>query len=200
MLKMKYPIILASQSPVRRQLLERAGLIFTVKPSSVDEDALKPAIEHLSIPDQALFLSHEKAKDISAKHPGALVLAADQIGEFQGQPLFKPGNAERNFEILKKLQNQSHHQHTAVCLYHQSKCSWEHVETTTLHMRALSDEHIRAYVAADTPFNACGGYRFEGLGKHLYRSVEGDVDSILGLPMLKILNTLQDQKLLIMDK
>ncbi len=185
-------IILASESPLRKQLLQSAGLEFEVMASPYDEDAHKDTVKHLSVPEQALYLAKGKARVVSEQYPDCLVIAADQIGEFNSQPLFKPKSKEMNVDMLMQMQGQSHQQHCAACFYIDGKPFQTFVDSVTLHMRTLVYDQVSAYVAADLPLHCCGGYRYEGIGKYLFSRVEGNYESILGLPLLAMINALQD--------
>lgn len=190
------PIILASTSPLRRELLQSAGMSFDVEPSPFDEEAHKTDIAHLPIPQQALFLSAGKAQAVSALYPDHLVIAADQIGEFEGRPLFKPHTRERAIAMLMAMQSNTHYQHCAATVYADGVKLTEFIDTVAMSMRVLSASEIAAYIDMDKPLDCCGSYRYEGLGKFLFSYVDGSYESVLGLPLLKLLNYLQDSDVL----
>ena len=152
MLVLRLPFIVASQSPVRQRLLKEAGVKYDVVPSQFNEESAKASIAHLPIPEQALYLAHEKAKEVSGRYPEAVVLGADQMGEFQGEPLFKPRDESEAIAMLQRLSGHAHLQHTAACLYQGPRCVWSTVQTARLSMRALTKAHILAYIQADLPF------------------------------------------------
>ncbi len=187
-------IILASTSPLRRQLLESAGLRFEVIASPYDEELHKNDVVDLPIPKQALYLAEGKAKVVSERYPDHLVIAADQIGEFNAQPLFKPHTRDNAIESLLAMQGQVHYQHCAACIYQQGEKCVGYVDSIAMTMRHLTRDEIAAYIDMDEPFNCCGGYQYEGLGKYLFAAVDGCYESILGLPLLSVLNYLQDIK------
>lgn len=185
-------IILASTSPLRRQLLQSAGLDFEVMASPYDEEAHKHDLEHRPIPERALYLAHGKAEAVSQLHPQAVVIAADQIGEFNGQALFKPHDRDTAIATLFDMQGQVHYQHCAACIYQHGELLVEFVDSIAMTMRAMTQAQVAAYIDIDQPLACCGGYQYEGLGKYLFANVDGCYESILGLPLLDVLNYLQD--------
>ncbi len=185
-------IILASVSPLRRELLESAGLRFEVMASPYDEDAHKSDVADLPIPEQALYLAEGKAKAVSERYPDQLVIAADQIGEFDGTPLFKPHNVEAAVNMLWSMQGKTHYQHCAACIYQQGDKCVSYIDSIAMTMRDLTRADIEAYVEIDQPLSCCGSYRYEGIGKYLFAKIDGCYESILGLPLLSVLNFLQD--------
>lgn len=191
--RLSAPFILASASPVRHKMLLNVKIPHKVIHSSIDEEQEKIHISHFPIPEQAKKLSLLKGQEVSAKYPKALVLSADQIGEFRNQPLFKPGSPEENIKILTQMSGSIHQQHTAASLFYQGKLVQNFFESVSLTMRSLTAAEIQTYVEFAKPWNCCGGYRFEQLGKHLFSFIKGSEDSILGLPILQILNFLHER-------
>lgn len=187
------PLILASASPMRHKMLQAIQLPHQVIASPVDENQEKTRLMHLTIAEQAQMLAQLKGQAVSIQHPHALVLAADQIGEYSGEPLFKPLTREKNIGLLEMLSGQDHRQHTAACLLMDGKPLGQFYESVTLTMRTLSLPEIIAYVDIEKPWDCCGGYRFEGLGKHLFTHVDGNADSVLGLQLLPILTFLYEK-------
>ncbi len=177
------PLILASQSKVRKAMLEDVALSFTVLPSPYDEDAHKEALSTLPPAHQAATLAAGKAEAVSRLHRDAYVIGADQICAHDGQIFGKPATIERAILTLQQLQNTTHHQHSAACVFHQGKQVWAEVETVTLTMRPLDDTAIREYVKRDQPLVACGAYRYEANGHTLFSHVDGSAAAIKGLPL-----------------
>lgn len=192
-------IILASSSAWRRQLLDSAGLKFEVIASPYDEEAHKSDVTHLSIDKQAMYLAEGKALAVSEHYPDHLVIAADQIAEFDGQPVFKPGNRQNNIDQLYRMQGHTHYQHCAACVYQHATKSVGYIDSVAMTMRPLTYDQVSAYVDMDKPYGCCGGYQYEGLGKYLFHRVDGCYESVLGLPLLTILNYLQDIKAITLE-
>jgi septum formation protein len=193
-IKQHKQIILASSSIARRNLLKSVGLEFDIIPSPFDEDAEKKNIEHLPIPEQAMFLAQGKAYAVSIQHPDALVIGGDQMGEYDHLSLGKPLTHENTIEQLETMQGDIHYQHTAACIYHNAELLSEFSESIALKMRSLSHDEIAYYVDVEKPYNCCGGYMFEGLGRHLFEYVSGSADGIMGLPLQDMLAFLYREK------
>lgn len=184
------PIILASSSVVRQQMLKQVGLTFQVMPSGFDETALKAQMKDLPVIDQALALAREKALAVSRQHPESLTIGADQICALDSEVLSKPGSYENAHAHLRKLSGNTHTQNNGMVIAKGEAILFEHQSTATLTLRDLTDAEIKAYVAGDEPLHACGAYKFESLGRHLFAKVEGDHDVIKGLPLTALLNEL----------
>lgn len=184
------PLILASESPARRLLLEQSGVPFTMQGSPFDEEGAKEQIAHLAVAEQSRFLAHGKAKAVSADRPGHLVLAADQIASFHDQAIFKPITESNNIDLLCTLSGQVHAQHSSACLYLNGECVQDFYECIQMHMHALTRAAYTAYVKADQPMRCCAGYRFEGKGRLLFAKIEGSTEGVMGLPLMPILSYL----------
>lgn len=185
-------LILASGSAARREMLRRAGLAFTAQPAGVDEAALKRGFT--GPPDAlAQSLAEAKARAVSAAHPAALVLGADQILVCNGTVFDKPADLATAAAQLRRLSGQVHQLVTAACVVQGGAVAWSHVEQATLEMRALSEDFIARYLAAEgeAVLGCVGAYRLEGLGAQLFHRVEGDYFTILGLSLLPLLGFLR---------
>ena len=192
-------IILASTSSARRQILENAGLSFDAMASMVDEEALKFALEqeNLSPRDLADALAEAKALKISAKHPTALVLGADQVLAIDdGQLLSKAESPEQAREQLKMLSGKSHRLFSALVAAAAGIPVWRHVGVVRLLVRPLSDEFIDEYVDRnwDQIRYCVGCYQIEGEGAQLFTKIEGDHFDIMGMPLLPLLAFLRERK------
>ena len=181
------PIILASGSTIRQQMLKAVGLTFSVVPSGVEEDTIKAAMKDAPIAELAAALARAKTLAVSSQHPDAYTIGADQICEHHGAILSKPGSYDRAEAQLATLSGSTHTQHCAVSVARGGEILWQFHDTATLTMRALSAPDIHAYVAADAPLSSCGAYKFEGLGRHLFARVEGDHDVVQGLALVPLL-------------
>jgi len=185
-------IILASGSASRRAILTGAGIPFTVMRPNVDEDALKPTFGSLSPANLALELARAKALSIEA--PGAIVIGADQVMEFDGTRYDKPKTREELRARLVQMAGQPHHLRGGVVLVHDGQVLAEIKETSTLSMRPLSEDEIDAYMATindDIALGTVGGYGLEAEGARLFSKVEGDFFAILGLPLFPVMDVLR---------
>ena len=191
---MNEPIILASGSAIRREMLSRAGLNFDVEPGRVDEDAVKAALlaEEAKPRDIADALAELKARKISEKRPGRLVIGCDQVLVFQGQLLSKPKNPDDAMEQLTSMSGNRHMLLSAAVICEDGKPIWRHVGTVRLHMRTLSQDFIADYVSRnwDEIRHTVGCYQLEAEGVRLFTRIEGDHFNVLGLPLLELLSYL----------
>ena len=188
----KIPIILASGSKSRKQMLDEAGIIFEIKVSSTDEESIKNEIASLPFSDQVIHLAKVKAVSISKENPNAIVIGGDQMCALGDRLLNKPGSKERAIESLKILSNQKHHQHSGVCIYKNNECIWEYSETVELQMHNLSEAEIINYVEMENPIHAAGAYKFESLGCNLFSFVDGSSYTVRGMPLIPLLNALRE--------
>lgn len=190
------PVILASTSSSRRMLLEGAGVSFTAQSSGVDEDAAKAGLlaEGAGPKHVAEVLAGLKAMAVSQRAPG-LVIGADQTLELEGQLVDKAADLDEARGRLKAMRGRKHHLHSAVVVASGGRPVWETVQTATLHVRDFSDAFLDAYLgqAGDKVLGSVGCYQLEGLGVQLFDRIEGDYFTILGLPLLGLLDFLRDQ-------
>ena len=193
------PLILASGSAARRALLEAAGLRFTAQPSSVLESHVKHVMQSDGATPEQVALALAKAKAEAITAPGAMVIGADQILVCNGEWFDKPGELDAVMEHLLRLRGHTHTLVTAVCCWQDGKVLWKDCAHNELPMRPFSNAFLEAYLPQDG--EACcdcvGGYRFEGLGVHLFAKVTGEHAAILGLPMLSLLAFLRQSGVLI---
>lgn len=196
-----HPLILASQSSTRALLLQNAGVVVEPVPARVDETSVKQALlgEGHVPADVADALAELKATKISAKHPGRLVLGADQVLECGGQLYDKPTSHEDLRSQLKSLSAKRHQLISAAVVAENGKPVFRARQSVTLHVRPLSDDFIDAYVA-EAPagvMHCVGGYQLEGIGAQLFYRIEGDYFTVLGLPLLDVLGFLRERGFLI---
>ncbi|MGE8128678.1 Maf family protein [Methylobacterium sp. D53M] len=191
------PLLLASTSPTRRLLLESAALPVETAAPDVDERALEAASAGLSPPDLALHLARAKAESVAARHPGRIVLGADQVLDLDGTVFHKPADGASARAQLARLSGRTHALHSAVVLAGVVEDAF--VETARLTLRPLDERAIAAYVdcaGAERVRASVGGYQLEGPGIHLFESVAGDHSTVLGLPLLPLLARLRAAGLL----
>lgn len=183
------PLILASTSPYRRELLERLRVPFACEKPGVDESIAKQALrEPLAI---VTTLARQKAQAVATRHPHAIVVGSDQAATLDGAILDKPGTAANAVAQLLRLQGRAHQLLTAVAIAHPGGLV-EFVDTTTLTMRALTPAAIERYVAAEQPLDCAGSYKIESLGIALFERIESaDQTAIQGLPLLALCRALR---------
>jgi len=187
-------LILASTSPVRKTLLENAGVPVEAVPAMVDEDTIRQALlaEGADARDIADALAEAKARKVSLKNPGALVLGADQTLGAGKEVLSKSPDRDAAHAMLRHLRGQRHQLFSAAVFYRDGKPVWRHVGMVRLQMRAFSDAYLDAYLDRNWPAvaGAVGAYHLEGEGIRLFSRVEGDYFTVLGLPLVEILSYL----------
>lgn len=187
------PLILASRSAGRRQVLAQAGLPFESRPAEVDERAIEKALGDVGADAVAAALARAKALAISAEAPGRLVIGADQVASCGDRLFGKPETLEKAAELLRFLSGRRHRLHSAIALARDGALVHETVAHADLDMRPLSETFIAAYLAAmgETALTTAGAYQVEGLGAHLFENVAGDHWTIMGLPLLPLIDALR---------
>jgi septum formation protein len=184
------PIILASGSINRQQLLKDVGLEFDIQLSHVDEDAIKAVFEGDDWEALALQLAEQKAMVVTKDNTNHTIIAADQLCVLNHRIYDKPLTHERAVHQLSQLNGHTHQLLTAVCLAQDGQVIWRHVEPINLTMRPLTQEAIEHYVSTAKPLNSCGSYHYESMGQWLFESVSGQESTIVGLSMMALLNAL----------
>jgi septum formation protein len=192
------PLILASQSPARQALLANAGIAFEAIAADVDERALQQGSGLSSPGEIAVLLAREKAAAVSARHPGRIVVGADQTLALGGRLFGKPASRPQAAEQLQALAGHTHELHSAVAVARDGEILFKDLSVARMTMRPLDDKAISAYLdaAGEAVTASVGAYQFEGLGVHLFARIEGDHFTILGLPLLPLLEFLRSQRLL----
>lgn len=187
-------LILASGSEARQAMLTAAGLSFETIKAQIDEQAIKTSLAAESYaPDEiADSIADAKAKKVSSKCPDALVLASDQVLSFEGKLLSKPSCQEDLIEQLKLLRGETHHLYSAAVIYRDGRPEWRHTGHCRMTMTGFSDEFLSSYVKRnfETVKFCVGGYEIENEGIRLFSRIQGDHFSIMGMPLLEILNHL----------
>ena len=191
-------IILASKSGVRKEILNKNGIDCEVLPSNINEDEVKKSL--ISTGANPLLISKNlaelKSNKISSKSPDQIVLGADSVIDLEGELISKPTSREEALQILQKLNGKKHQLISSVCISKNGSMIWNHTDAATLTMKKLNLDQIKSYLKKvdDIKLYAYGVYQIEDGGKNLFSKIEGDEDTIMGLPVKKIkeyLNNLQ---------
>lgn len=187
-------IVLASTSSTRQSMLRGAGLSFAPASPAVDEKAMLAESPHWSPRDAALNLAEAKAVDVSHRHGDAFVIGADQVLALGGRIYGKPKDRAHCREQLSELRGRSHELVSAVALARNGQVIWTHDDTAVLTMRSFTDPFLEAYLDAigDDCTTSVGGYKIEGRGVQLFQSISGDHFTILGLPLVPLLQRLRE--------
>tara|TARA_B100001121_G_scaffold303095_1_gene316589 strand:+ start:838 stop:1428 length:591 start_codon:yes stop_codon:yes gene_type:complete len=183
-------IILASKSKVRKEILDKNGIKSIVEPSNVDEDIVKLSLVKEQATPEIISknLAELKANKISVKKNDEIVLGADSVIDLNGELISKPDNREEAFEILKKLNGNTHYLISSVCISKNGTMIWNYTDKAILAMKNFSDDELKAYLSKipDEALYAYNVYQIEGEGRNLFESISGDEDTIMGLPIKKI--------------
>tara|TARA_Y100000591_G_scaffold284465_1_gene266160 strand:+ start:16 stop:600 length:585 start_codon:yes stop_codon:yes gene_type:complete len=183
-------IILASKSKVRKEILDKNNIKSTVEPSNVDEDIVKLSLLKQQASPELISknLAELKANKVSLKKTDEIVLGADSVIDLNGELISKPETREEAMEILKKLNGKSHILISSVCISKNGSMIWNHTDKAELSMKNFSDEELENYLTKipDETLYAYNVYQIEGEGRNLFSSINGDEDTIMGLPVRKI--------------
>ena len=183
-------IILASKSKVRKKILEENGISCEIKPANIDEDLIKESLlKEGATPDIiSKNLAELKANKISQKLNGEMVLGADSIIDLDGAIISKPSNRGEALEILQKLNGKKHYLISSVCISKNGSMIWNYTDKAALTMKKMSLEELKIYLEKikDEALYAYNVYQIEGEGRKLFSKIEGEEDTIMGLPVKKI--------------
>jgi len=186
-----YNLILASKSKVRKEILNKNNIDCKVEPSNVDEEFVKNGLlsEGASPEIISKNLAELKANKVSQKKEGEMVLGADSVIDLEGELISKPKNRDEAMNILKKLNGKKHHLISSACISKNGSMVWNHTDKASLTMKKISDEEIKEYLSkiTDEALYAYNVYQIEGEGRTLFSSIEGDENTIMGLPVKKII-------------
>jgi len=188
--KMFEEIILASKSLVRKKILEENGIKCIIEPSNIDEDLIKESLlkENANPKLISKNLAELKANKVSQKKNGNLVLGADSIINLKEKIISKPSNRDEALAILQKLNGQKHQLISSVCISKNGSMIWNYTDIAVLTMKQMNNEELKSYLAKikDKELYAYNVYQIEGEGKSLFSNIEGDENTIMGLPIKQI--------------
>ena len=183
-------LILASKSKVRKEILNKNNISCIVEPSNVDEDLVKESLLNEGATPEIISknLAELKANKISQKKNGEIVLGADSVIDLEGQIISKPIDRKEALDILKKLNGKKHYLISSVCISKNGSMIWNYTDKAALTMKKMSDEELKKYLDKinDESLYAYNVYQIEGEGRSLFSKIEGDEDTIMGLPVKKI--------------
>ena len=183
-------IVLASKSEVRKEILDKNNIKCVVEPSNVDEEPVKKSLlkEQASSEIISKNLAELKANKVSKKKNDEIVLGADSVIDLEGELISKPESREEAMEILKKLNGKSHFLISSVCISKNGSMIWNYTDKAKLTMKNFTDDELKNYLSkiSDETLYAYNVYQIEGEGRSLFASIEGDEDTIMGLPVKKI--------------
>ena len=191
-------IILASKSKVRKEILDKNNILNDVEPSNVDEEIIKQSLikEKASPEIISKNLAELKANKVSEKKKESLVLGADSVIDLDGELISKPENRSEALEILKKLNGKKHNLISSVCISVNGSMIWNYTDKAILTMKEISEENLEKYLSkiSDEALYAYNVYQIEGEGKNLFSDIQGDQNTIMGLPIQKIKEYLNNYK------
>ena len=191
-------IILASKSKVREEILKKNGIQCTVTPSNIDEDPVKESLLNEGASPEIISknLAELKANKVSQKNYNVLVLGADSVIDLNGELISKPENRIEAFNILKKLNGKKHSLISSVCISKNGSMTWNYTDKAYLTMKNFSDKQLREYLEkiTDEALYAYNVYQIEGEGRNLFISIDGDENTIMGLPIIDIKKYLSNYK------
>ena len=191
-------IILASKSKVRKKILDENNILNEVKPSNVDEDIVKLSLLKEKATPEIISknLAELKANKVSNKYVDDLVLGADSVIDLEGELISKPNDRNEALEILKKLNGKKHHLISSVCISKNGSMVWNHTDKALLTMKKMTEEELKEYLLkiSDEALYAYNVYQIEGEGRDLFSSIDGNENTIMGLPIEKIKKYLDNYK------
>ena len=191
-------LILASKSKVRKEILEKNKITVSIQPSTVDEDPIKQSLLKEKATPEIISknLAEIKATKVSFKNFDALVLGADSVIDLNGELISKPKNRDEALVILKKLNGKKHNLVSSACISKNGSMIWNYTDKATLTMKKFSENDLKNYLAklSDEALYSYNVYQIEGEGRKLFLKIEGDKDTIMGLPIKRIKEYLDNYK------
>ncbi len=185
-----HDVILASKSKVRKEILDKNNIKSIVEPSNVDEDMVKESLLNEGSSPEIISknLAELKANKVSQKKNDKIVIGADSVIDLEGEIISKPINREEALNILKKLNGKKHYLISSVCISKNGSMLWNYTDKAALTMKKMSDKELKEYLKkiSDEALFAYNVYQIEGEGRTLFSSIDGDEDTIMGLPVKKI--------------
>ena len=193
-----FKIILASKSKVRKKILDENNILSEVKPSNVDEDVIKESLlKEKALPEIiSKNLAEIKANKVSINNNSYLVLGADSVIDLDGEIISKPNSRDEALIILKKLNGRKHYLISSVCISLNGSMIWNYTDKASLTMKKMREEELMSYLAkvSDEALYSYNVYQIEGEGRKLFSNIEGDKNTIMGLPIDKIKQYLENHK------
>ena len=190
-------IILASKSKVRKEILEKNDITCDVHPSNVDEDVVKASLERQNASPEIVSknLAELKSNKISSKFPDSYVIGADSVIDLKGKVVSKPENRDEAFKILKSLNGETHHLISSVCISRKGSMIWNYTDKAALTMKKMEDSELKEYLSKinDEALYSYNVYQIEGLGRSLFSKIEGNENTIMGIPVERIKEYLNQQ-------
>ena len=191
-------LILASKSKVRKDILEKNNIVCVVEPSNVDEDMVKESLLNEKASPEIISknLAELKANKVSSKNYEQIVLGADSVIDLEGKLISKPQDRKEALLILKKLNGKEHHLISSVCISKNGSMIWNYTDKARLKMKEFTEEELTEYLSKipDSALYAYNVYQIEGEGRKLFSEINGDEDTIMGLPIKKIKEYLKEVK------
>ncbi len=191
-------IILASKSKVRKEILDKYNITNQVEPSNVDEDIIKESLLKEKAKPNIISknLAELKANKVSLKFPDNMVLGADSVIDLEGELISKPQDRKEALNILKKLNGKKHKLVSSVCISKNGSMIWNHTDEATLTMKDFSENDLKIYLSkiGDEELYAYNVYQIEGEGRNLFLNIDGDENTVMGLPVKKIIEYLNNYK------
>ena len=193
-----FNLILASKSKVRKEILDKHNISAEVMASNLDEEVFKESFLKEKVSPEIISrnLAEFKANKVSQKENSKLVLGADSVIDLEGELISKPKSRNEAFNILKKLNGKSHFLISSVCISKNGSMIWNHTDKATLTMKNMTDDELKTYLSkiTDEKLYAYNVYQIEGEGRNLFLSIDGDENTIMGLPIKKIKEYLENYK------